>query len=413
MASALLLLIPILRWLLFAVIGSVWLFWATCALYLVVLLFAAIIARRDSSPFLDPKNRFCLLIPAHNEELILGEVLDRLQQVEYPRDLWTVFVIADNCTDSTADVAKTHGAEPMVRNNPDEIGKGYALDWAIQQLLVDKRNFNAFLILDADSILSPNFLHVMNRAIEKGSVAMQGYYGVLNVHDSWRTKLMAVALALAHYVKPIGRRTLGLSDGLKGNGMCFTREALTRVPWSGESVTEDIEYTLRLVDAGIRIDFLPQAIVQAQMPTTGKQATTQRQRWEGGRYGLFKRAIGSAMKFFSRGKWMQFDRSFELIIPPFVEMFALPVVIAGALGIWTAMRPGSPTVNLLLAGWLSVLALELVYLVGGLVVARVPMSVASSLLFAPFYILWKIVVVIAVLLKKGTGGWNRTERRSL
>ena len=359
------------------------------------------------------RKRFCILIPAHNEGLNLGAVLDKLQSVEYPKEYVQIVVIADNCDDNTAEVAESAGARVLVRQNEDLRGKGYALEWAIDILLKDEFGFDAFLVMDADSVLSANFLETMNLELLAGMDVLQGYYGVLNTDESWRTKLMAVALALAHYVKPCGRNVLGLSDGLKGNGMVFSRKAMLAVPWSGESVTEDIDHTLRLIEKGFKIRFLQNAVVEAQMPTTGDQAKSQRQRWEGGRYGLIKRAL----KFFAisifRFDLVGADRAMELIIPPFAELFAVPVIFLAVFGFANVLHMASPITVLVFNLWQTVILLEFLYLVIGLIVAKVPISTASSLIFAPYYIVWKIAVVLSLIAKRGVGGWKRTERRTL
>lgn len=396
--------------------------WALSAAYLVVLTVGALlqvwrVRRRGSAlkPTADSHPRkIAVLIPAHDEELLLGGVLDRLNTLDYPRDSFRVYVIADNCSDGTADVARERGAEVLERTNVEMRGKGYALDWALQHLLAESRQFpryDAFLILDADSYLSENFLREMDTRLSAGEGAIQGLYQVDNVEESWRTRLMACALALGHYVKPMGRMAFGLSDGLKGNGMCFSREVLSRVPWSGESITEDIEYTLRLVQAGIRISFAQDAVVRAQMPTTGRQAATQRQRWEGGRYGLLRFSIKLLVQALRSGRPMVADRAIDLIIPPFVELFALPTVclIGGFAWLWSS--PASFAAYLWIAAWSSVLAAGTFYLIAGLTLARVPWSVASALLFAPVYAMWKLGVYGTMIVRRSTGGWVRTERR--
>jgi cellulose synthase/poly-beta-1,6-N-acetylglucosamine synthase-like glycosyltransferase len=381
--------------------------------YLLLLTCGAALYRPRLRPSPAQNRRIGLLIPAHNEELLLGTVLDRLRTLDYPPDRYTLFVIADNCADRTAETAREHGAEVMERFDAERRGKGYALEWALQRLLPDSRRFDAFLILDADSILSENFLRVMNAALEEGHSAVQGYYTVLNREEGWRTRLMACALAMAHWVRPRGRNAFGLSDGLKGNGMCFSRETLERIPWSGESITEDIEYTIRLVTANIRIEFAPEAVVFAQMPTTSKQAASQRQRWEGGRYGLLRRAIALLGQGIASRRLIVIDRALELIIPPFAELFTLPVLglLGGAL--WAILAPDSSAAWGALWAWGAILAGEILYLAAGLAIARVPLSVASALLFAPFYIVWKFVLYGAMLLQRGAGGWKRTERHEL
>jgi cellulose synthase/poly-beta-1,6-N-acetylglucosamine synthase-like glycosyltransferase len=393
--------------------APLWLFWAVGVLYLLLLTLGAALNRRRSRPEPASQRRICILIPAHNEEMNLGAVVDGLHALNYPAQRYQIIVIADNCTDRTAEIGRTHGAEVLERTDATQRGKGYALDWALNRLLPDPRRFDAFLILDADSVLSSNFLSVMNAAMEQGHGVVQGRYDVLNVQEGWRTRLMTCALALAHYVKPLGRNTFGLSDGLKGNGMCFSRAVMERVPWSGESITEDIEYTLRLVLEGIRIEFAPEAVVRAQMPTGGKQAATQRQRWEGGRYGLIKRAFALLLRGMRMRRIMVIDRAVELIIPPFVEFFTLPALGLLIGGLWLWIAPESAGARWMLWGWGGILTAQAAYLVIGLALARVPLSVASSLLFAPFYILWKFGLYGAMLVRRGAGGWQRTERHTL
>jgi 1,2-diacylglycerol 3-beta-glucosyltransferase len=393
--------------------APLWLFWAGCLLYLLLLTLGAALYRRRPRPEPESKRQICILIPAHNEEMNLGAVLEGLRAQDYPAQRYQIVVIADNCSDRTAEIGRTHGAQVLERADAARRGKGYALDWALNRLLTDPRRFDAFLILDADSVLSPNFLSAMNAAMEQGHGAIQGRYDVLNVQEGWRTRLMTCALALAHYVKPLGRNTFGLSDGLKGNGMCFSREVLERVPWSGESITEDIEYTLRLVLEGIRIEFVPEAVVRAQMPTGGRQAATQRQRWEGGRYGLMKRAFALLAQGIRMRRIAVIDRAAELIIPPFVELVTLPALGLLIGGLWLWLAPEAIGARWMLWGWGGILASLAAYLAIGLALARVPMAVAFSLLFAPLYIFWKLGLYGAMILRRGAGGWQRTERHTL
>ena len=409
------------------------LFFAGCVLYLLRLTGAAA-RRRGRIVALEPTERgtaprkiaandenakrFAILIPAHNESLVLGAALDSLNALDYPAEAYRLFVIADNCADDTAQIARTRGATALIRFNDTKIGKGYALEWALRQLK-NKDNadaafdYDAIVILDADTQVSPNLLSAFAAGLNTGNGAMQVRYEVLNVGESWRTRLMACALALAHIVKPLGREQLRLSDGLKGNGMCFARSVVESVAWSGASITEDIEYTLRLCRAGIRVAFLPDAAVWAQMPTTGAQSVSQRKRWEGGRYLLLTQVAPQLlMEGFRKRDRILRDRAMELIIPPFAEMFALPILLCGvSAAVYFATRWQSALV--FTVGWLLILGLQGVYLFGGLWVARVPARVALSIFAAPVYIVWKLSVYGVMLISRSAGGWKRTERREL
>ena len=414
-----------------------YLFFAGCALYLLRLMVSAA-GRRNQVAALHPtdatniaqnraadaagRKKFVVLIPAHNESLVLGAALGSLNRLDYPADAYRLVVIADNCADDTATIAAKRGATPLIRFNDAERGKGFALEWALKELGVGGEakapalagfDFDAVVILDADTQVSPHLLSTFEAGLNAGNGAMQVRYEVLNVGESWRTRLMSCALALAHIVKPLGREQLRLSDGLKGNGMCFARPVVEAVRWSGASITEDIEYTLRLCRAGIRIAFLPEAAVWAQMPTTGAQSVSQRKRWEGGRYQLLTKVAPQLLieGFRKRDRILR-DRAIELIIPPFAEMFALPIALLGisaAVALATRWR----SAEIYAAGWLIILFLQALYLFGGLWVARVPSRVALSIFAAPAYIVWKIGVYGVMAVSRSAGGWKRTERREL
>jgi 1,2-diacylglycerol 3-beta-glucosyltransferase len=427
-------------------------FFAGCSLYLLRLLFAAALNRHQvallarptpgGAPHAEPNNqragemrtgdahqdavhRFTLLIPAHNEELLLGAVIDSLYEMDYPRERYHLVVIADNCTDRTAAIARDHGAITLERFNTELIGKGYALEWALDRLKIAQQGasdapevvaaaqFDAVVILDADTVVSSNLLRAFDAALANGNHAAQARYDVLNPDDSWRTRLMSCALALAHVVKPLGRERLKLSDGLKGNGMCFTREIVEHVPWSGESITEDIEYTLRLCRAGYRIAFLPSAAVWAQMPTTGEQATSQRKRWEGGRYRLLFTVGPQLLVEATRsGNRLLRDRAMELIIPPFAELFAAPILLM-AICLLAAGVAGWQWAAIMAILWIVILMGQAIYLFAGMWVARTPASVSLSLLYAPIYIIWKFGVYMLMAVSRSAGGWKRTERHEL
>jgi cellulose synthase/poly-beta-1,6-N-acetylglucosamine synthase-like glycosyltransferase len=355
-----------------------------------------------------------LLLPAHDEHLVLGAALVSLKSLDYPTDLYRVVVIADNCSDNTAAIAAEHGAEVLERFNRELIGKGYALEWALERLMAEpEESFDAIVIMDADTKPAPSLLRSFDTGLRNGSLAMQARYEVLNADESWRTRLMAAALALAHIAKPLGRERLGLSDGLKGNGMCFARSVVKAVPWSGESITEDIEYALRLCRAGYRIAFLPDTAVWAQMPTNAAQATSQRKRWEGGRYRLLfsvgPRVLGEGLRTRNR---LVVDRAIELIILPFAELFALPVLmllLSAACGLAFHWH----TVLMMCWAWIAVLVLEAVYLLIGLWIAKTPARIALSVLAAPFYIIWKFGVYATMMVTRSAGGWKRTERQEM
>ncbi len=404
-----------------------------CVAYLLLLFCAAALSRRaarrsaarkGSSPepgtLAESTLKVVVMVPAHNEELVLAATLASLQKQDYPAPLLEIMVIADNCTDTTAEIARTHGVTVLERFHASERGKGYALDWAISQLLTRTEVPDALVIVDADTWVAPDFVRIMAAQLAahtdaNGCCALQGRYGVLNQADGWRAALMAGAFDLVNHIRPLGYDRLGLTITLKGNGMAFTREVLKRARW-GNSITEDMDYGLELIRShGIRVRYIPEARVLAQMPVTANQAASQRSRWEGGRYQLLReRALPLLKEGLLRRNLPILDAGLALLVPPLAELAAF-LLLWGGLIAFGSMRHllWEPRVFFALFA-LSVLAF-LTYVLGGFRVADSPSEVYSALFKAPLYILWKLALYGVSLFRrrKSLGSspeWVRTSR---
>ncbi|HEY7984082.1 MAG TPA: glycosyltransferase family 2 protein, partial [Ktedonobacterales bacterium] len=258
-------------------------------LYLAVLSLAALFGARrmaTSTPAMGEPPRLALLVPAHDEAEVIGELLASVAALDYPVARRDVYVIADNCSDATARIARTAGVAGVAvceRHDAAERGKGFALRWQLEALEQAGQRYDGYLIVDADSQLSANFLRVMAAGLAHGADAQQGQYRVRQDASSWVAGLRAIAFALFNHLRPLGRAALGLSAGLKGNGMCFSRRAIERFGWGAYSLAEDVEHHLALVMAGVRVRYVPAAVVTSAMPSSLRQAHSQQQRWEHGR----------------------------------------------------------------------------------------------------------------------------------
>jgi len=414
------------------VVSGIGLMVVACIAYLLLLLAAAALAqhtarrsaRRNGSEQTRtsaPNQMITVVVPAHNEELVLAATLSSLQAQDYPAALREIVVVADNCTDSTAQIAYDYGVTVLERFNTEERGKGYALDWAISQLLARTNAPDAVVIVDADTWVAPDFLGIMAARLAdyqdaEGCCALQGRYGVLNQADGWRSALMSGAFDLVNHIRPMGYDRLGLSIALKGNGMAFTREVLKRARWQGHSITEDMDYGLDLIRAhNIRVRYIPEARVLAQMPVTAEAATSQRRRWEGGRYRLLReRALPLLIEGLQKRNLALFDAAIALLVPPLAELAAFLLLWGGLIAL------GSARHLLLGAPWfLALFALSslgfVAYVLGGFRVADAPREVYGSLLRAPFYIVWKLALYGVGLVKrrgvsKSQPEWVRTDR---
>lgn len=372
------------------------------AIYLMALTLAALLGRAPLPPAGPAWRRFAILVPAHNEAQLIGRILRNLGQLDYPADRLDICVVADNCTDLTALTAIALGADVYERVDNLRQGKGYALRWLLQQLQERGRAYDAFVVLDADSIVSPNFLRRMDARLEAGSQVVQAYYSVLNAGESQLTGLRYAALAALHYLRPLGRAALRLSCGLKGNGMCFSAPLMDRFGWRWFTLAEDVEFHLALVNAGVRVDFAPEAMVLADMPVSFGQANSQNQRWEQGRLYLLKQWVpGLVIDGLRRMSPLRLDAAVEQLIPPLSVPFASALVIgllAAALGAQLALAFAA----LALVG-------QIAYLVAGLILVHAPLRAYLALSAAPSYIAWKLALYGQALISKQTR-WIRTSR---
>lgn len=371
--------------------------------YLLLLTAAAFFARRTTPARPGaPTTRFVIMIPAHNEERLLPQTLANLAELDYPRELYAIHVVADNCTDRTAELARRNGAVAHERFDNTLRGKGYALEWLLQRIWERGEPHDAVLILDADSVVSANFLRVMDARIARGERVIQGYYAVRQPEGAWSAGLRSVALIVLHYLRPQGRMVLGGSTGLKGNGMVFAADILREHRWSA-SLTEDIEYHMELILAGERAMFAPDAVVWAEMPDSLGAAQSQNERWEKGRMEMVRRFVPRLLReSLRRRSFLLFDAAAEQLIPPFS-------VVAGASGavLLAALALRGP---LGVAVAAAIVIGQALYVFAGLALAGAPWAIYRSLLFAPVFVGWKLWLYARLLLGIKPRDWVRTAR---
>lgn len=392
---------------------SLWIVWAGLAFMVLYLLLLTVAALRPVRPMAPARRTrtFRIVMPAHNEELVLAPVLRKLLSLDYPRDHFEIVVIADNCSDETAELARKYGVRVVERFNTAERGKGHALAHAFS--LLRNEAFDAYVVLDADTLVEPNLLNIFNRYLEAGHRVVQAHYDVLNPWENRRTALMYVAMCVFNYVRPLGRRALGFSTGLKGNGMCFHKAIIDRYAWNAFSLAEDIEYTTTLLVHGERIMFAPEAKVAAQMPVARKQATSQRLRWEAGRLELARRdgfrliALG-----LRRLNLNLFDWGMDLVIPP---LAALTLLILGgtALTIAGAMIVQLTAFAWLVSAWISLLIALVAFVTGAMWAGHIPRAGYIAILSAPTYVLWKLWIYGTIFIRRTPQSWIRTDRTQM
>lgn len=347
--------------------------------------------------------RFDVMVPAHNEAAVIAGVVSSLRQLDWPADSFRIVVVADNCTDATATLARAAGANVLERNDNEHRGKGYALAWAFEHSRQEGWAY-AVVVVDADSEVSANLLEAFAARIEFGTNIMQAHYGVLNPHSSWRTRLMAIALSAFHRVRSRARERLQLSCGIRGNGWCITHRLLRQVPYQAFSLTEDIEYGIELGLLGYRVHYADEASVNGLMVTGEAASRSQRERWEGGRLQL---VCSKVLPLWRTGGRVCLDLAFDLLVLPLswvVINVGLLIVLAAGAAWW------QPALSMWL--WIGLLCgmSLLVYVLRGWQLSGVGLRGLKDLMRAPFFVLWKVVVMLRA---RGSMEWIRTKREPL
>lgn len=227
----------------------------------------------------DKQHRFMTIIPAHNEEKVVVNLIESLKKLDYTKDLYDIYVIADNCTDKTAEVAKKAGAIVYERFDEAHKTKGHALQWFLAQKIEEDAPYDAFCIFDADNIVDENFLKVMNKKLCQGEEVVQGYKDIKNPSDSWVSAGYAIFYWTMHRFYHLARYNIGLSPLMNGTGFMVKFDVIKSQGWNTKTLTEDIEFSLKRIIEGKKLGWARDAIVYDEQPVGFKQSWTQRSRW--------------------------------------------------------------------------------------------------------------------------------------
>lgn len=353
--------------------------------------------------------KFRVLIPAHNESAVIERTVKSLLAMAWPKGQFRVTVIADNCVDDTAALARAAGAEVWERHDTVRRGKGFALELGYNRTL-DENWADAVVVIDADTEVTPNLLSAFSaRLAATGGArvrALQAYSGVLNPMVNWRTRLATIAMTLMHRLRSRGRDRLGVSCGLRGNGLCLRLDVLREVPYCSFSIVEDLEYSIALGRAGISVAYVDEAEVHAEMVSSAKAAESQRGRWENGRAQLRREQAWPLLRdAISKRDGVLLDLAIDLITPPVATLgvMALGLLLVGlglfALGWSTALAAMLPAISL---GFL------VLHVLRGISLSGLGWRGWLDLASLPFFVLWKLSLLLRR--RAAPAGWVRTER---
>ena len=274
-----------------------------CYAYQLLYLFVPFFAKK-TLPAAARQYRYAVLIAARNEEQVLPYLLQTLAGQDYPAELYRVFVVADNCTDQTARVARENGATVFERFNTRQVGKGYALDHLLR--CIDESegldSFDAFLIFDADNLLQPDYITQINKLCDAGYEGFCGYRNSKNFGSNWVSAGHTIWYLHDSVHLNRSRMLLGNPCAVTGTGFGFTRQLLEKCGgWNFFTLTEDIEFSTWCATRGIRIGYCHDAVLFDEQPRRFRQSWRQRTRWTQGGVQVSVRYAGDLFRVILQG----------------------------------------------------------------------------------------------------------------
>ncbi|MGL4772206.1 MAG: glycosyltransferase family 2 protein, partial [Clostridium sp.] len=245
-----------------------------------------------------------------------------------PRELFDVFVIADNCTDKTAEISRKHGVYVYERNVKDKRGKGYALEWMFDKLYKLDTKYDAIAVFDADNLVHKDFLKEINSKMEEGYKVVQGYIDSKNPDDSWIATAYSIAFWTQNRMFQLARANVGFSNQIGGTGFAISMETLKQLGWGATCLTEDLEFTCKLVLNGEKVGWAHDAIIYDEKPLDLKSSWIQRRRWMQGFTDVATRYFWKLTKqAVKKRKWYMFDCALYVMQPFVTLLLGISVVL--------------------------------------------------------------------------------------
>lgn len=354
-------------------------------------------------------HKLAILVSARNEENVIGNLFDSIKAQDYPEELVTVVLVADNCTDRTADVGREHGVRVYERNDLTKIGKGYALDYALKRLdeELGEDAFDAFIVFDADNILTKNYLTEINKTFSDGYQVVTAYRNTKNFGDSWLSASCAVwYLRESKYLNG-SRMRIGACPQVSGTGFLFSNEVKKQNGgWPFHTLTEDYEFTCHSVVQGMKFGYCETAQFYDEQVSGFRQSWRQRLRWvKGGLQGFLIYWKALLKGLFSRKFVACYDMLMSFAPAYLISIAAVLVNIVGAI---VQIATGVPPLSVLWAVGKMLLGGYVILLIQSVVTVATewkyihahPVKRILSALTFPIFIMSFIPICFIALFKK-------------
>jgi len=348
--------------------------------------------------------RFALVVPAHDEEQGITETIAALSSELRPLD--RLLVVADNCNDATAALARSAGAEVIERRDPIRRGKGYALSFAFAHLSLDAPD--VVVIVDADCRVAPGSVGRIAGLAARSGRPVQADYLLQAPQDAGpRSRVSAFAVLVRNRVRPRGLARLGLACQLTGSGMALRWDAVCAARPTEGNLVEDLALGLDLARQGRPPLYDGEARVTSALPSSGRAAENQRRRWEGGHLAtLAGHAPRTLITGFARRDVRCIALGLDLAVPPLALLVALMTLSCAVAAAASVLGAGSAS----LYAALLEMSLVAVAVMGAWLSEGHRTLPAREVAAVPLYLLWKLVVYARLVRNGGEKAWVRTQR---
>lgn len=286
----------------------IWLFFTLAYFYQAVYIVRVLMRGTVRLPKAKKQHRYAFFIAAHNEELVIGNLVRSILSQDYPRELMDVFVVCDACTDDTHARAEEAGAIVWDRNDLARKGKSWAMDYGFDRILNEYGDkYEAFIVMDADNLVSRDYLSIMNQAFDAGYLVCTSYRNSKNFDSSWISSAYALWFMREAKFLNNARMMVGTSCAISGSGWMVSERIVKGMHgWDFHTLTEDIQFSTFCCANNVQIGYAPAEFFDEQ-PVTFKASWTQRMRWTKGFYQVFFSYARDLCKGISRGRFASYD----------------------------------------------------------------------------------------------------------
>lgn len=362
-------------------------------------------------------HNFAILIPARNESIVIKQLLDSISEQTYPKKLITTFVIADNCTDDTAQVAKEKNVIVLERENNELRGKGYALDYLFEYIKANysKDDFDGYFVFDADNILEKKYIEEMNKGFSDGYEILTSYRNSKNYGDNWVSAGYALWFLRESKYLNNSRFLLNTSCAISGTGFLFSKKiAQKNNGWKFYLLTEDLEFTASSVIDGEKIGYCNDAIFYDEQPTKFYQSWKQRMRWARGYLQVYGKHGADMIKGAFKGSFSCYDMSMStmpaIVLTILCFIINIVNVIIGIIlktSLWLTLKP---FLDIFISMYLTLFILGLITIITEW--KRIHTSAFKKVLFSftfPVFMISYIPISFIALFKKVR--WEQIEHK--